>query len=222
MELTRNEQLETELLAEIDLSMQDDSRHQPSVSGMIYCLTKTYNEEFMVTGPVKHTDEQTLLFITGLGLEATLLKGSQISEAGETDGIQWHLDHFGTDGKFKEIKSTRGSSKTSENISEGWRKQILAYFYAKNITEGDLAILHLMGDYRPPMPQLRCWHMVATQDEVNENWTWIKQRAATYAEFVEAKEAPTPYAYNMDWECQYCQWKGLCDARKTLGSLMTL
>ena len=225
MQLTRNEQLEKELLQEIDDSMYDGDRKQPSVSGMIYCLTKTYYGSEMITeneDGVKreqHNEDQIMLFITGLGLEKTLLSGRQVSEGGEYEGIQWHLDHFGTDGRFMEVKSTRGSSNSSDDISEGWRKQILAYFKVKNITEGDLTILHLMGNYKPPFPQLRCWNIQSTQQEVDENWNWIKQRAEVYGSFVAAGTPPTPFKYNMDWECKYCNWKGLCDARATLSNM---
>lgn len=227
MKLTRNNQLEKELLDEIDASMFDGDRHQPSVSGMIYCLTKTFYENEMVmdnpdgTSGVKHSPEQTLLFITGLGLEATLLKRRQISEAGETEGIQWHLDHYGEDGKFMEVKSTRQNSKNSEKISEGWNKQILAYFYAKGITEGDLTILHLMGAYNPPFPQLYCWHLESTTDEVNANWAWIQSRADIYRDAVSSGIPPTPFKHNMEWECKNCNWKGLCDAKTTLSQLQS-
>ena len=226
MKLTRNEQLETELLKEIDDSMVDDDRSQPSVSGMIYCLTKTYNENNLVLPDEngkkdsRHTKEQTLLFITGLGLERVILSGRQIAEKGSTEGIQWHVDHLNTDtDKFIEVKSTRGSSKKSDDISEGWRKQILAYFYVSGITEGDLAILHLMGAYSPPFPEFIVWHIEATQQEVDENWAWIKNRAEIYESAVNSGVAPTPFKYNMDWECRNCSWKSLCDAKSILGGM---
>ena len=222
MIFTRNEPLEQELLQEIDDSMYDGDRAQPSVSGMIYCLTRTFYENNLILPNekgelrVKHTDEQILLFITGLGLEKTILTGRQISEAGETEGIQWHVDHYGLDDKFIEVKSTRGSSKTSDDISDGWKRQILAYFYVKGISEGDLAILHLMGSYNPPFPQFRVWHLEADQQEIVENWEWIKARAEVYKQAVATGEAPTPYKFNMDWECKNCNWKGLCEAKSIL------
>ena len=225
MRLTRNEQLEQELLQEIDESMYDGDRAQPSVSGMIYCLTRTWYENHLVLPDeqgrvkVKHNDEQILLFITGLGLEKTVLTGRQVSEAGETEGIQWHVDHYGLDNKFIEVKSTRGTSSKSDDISEGWKKQILAYFYVKGINEGDLAILHLMGDYRPPFPQFRVWHLDADIGEVNANWAWIKERADIY--LGATSEPPTPFKYNMDWECKNCNWKGLCDAKSMLANMQS-
>lgn len=467
MKITRNEILENTILKRIDDSMRDDTRKQPSVSGVIYCLTKSYyqnvlfqeNEE--TKQQLKHTKEQTLLFITGLGFESVLLGKEQQSEAGELDGIQWHLDHFGDDGDLHEIKSTRQSSKKSEDISEGWLKQIKSYCKVKNVTSADLSILHLMGNYclapqtlvltsnlewvtldslkvgdklvgvdefgnyyqrrgmrestvesfgavnlptykitmadgtvltcsdkhlwlgmrlkssngmdwietsdlrvgmrirkfgntwkrensrdigwlagildgegsvdnkqhglrvsiaqndgpvldktlelldlldidgtvspnnfnnclnwrtkdlyesmrllgivnplrlnkpsaweglgmgktnsfneivgiefigntnliaigtstktlmadgyvshnSPPFPDLICWHLEFTQDEIDDNWNWIKDRAGIYLDHVARQEVPTPFKYNMEWECNYCQFKGLCQAKTTL------
>ena len=224
MKLTRNEVLEAELLREIDASMYDGDRTQPSVSGMIYCLTKTYyKNEMAVDGFNQNTKEQTMLFITGLGLERVLLSGRQIAEKGTTEGIQWHVDHVEIDGtNFMEIKSTRiSTNKISkwDDLSEGWKRQILAYFYSKGIVEGDLAILHLMGGYSPPFPELVCWHMEATQVEVDANWQWILNRADTYKQFVDRQEVPTAFKYNMDWECKTCSFKGLCSARSVLSNM---
>ena len=232
LKLTRNDTLRDELIQEIDESMHDDNRAQPSVSGMIYCLTKTFYENEMVMPNeqgikrVKHTDQQVMLFITGLGLEKVILSGRQVIKAGNTDGIQWHIDQLEVgDKNFMEIKSTRISASkifSDKDLSEGWVKQILAYFYVNGITEGDLAILHLMGNYKPPFPELVVWHMEASNEEISTNWDWIKERSYTYADAVRSGEPPTPFKHNMEWECNNCNWKGLCTAKSTLSSMRTV
>lgn len=225
MQIVRNEDEELKLLNDMHKAMWEPDRAQPSVSGMIYCLTKTYYENNMVLPnpdgsiPVHRNKEQLLLFASGLGLEKVLLYGRQNSEKGEFEGIQWHVDHIGDDNTFYEIKSTRARTlrpdePLSQAISEGWHKQILAYFKVCGITEGKLAVLHLMGNYRPPFPDIRVYELSATQEEIDENWTWIKQRAVTYLKFVKENTMPEPFQYNMEFECKYCNWNALCTARK--------
>lgn len=223
MKVTRNEQEEINLLEEMHQAMYEPDRNQPSVSGMIYCLTKTYYENEMtvpnVDGsiPVHRNRQQLLLFASGSGLEKVLLSGRQRSEKGETEGIQWHVDHIGDDRLFYEIKSTRKGVPKTENYEEelslGWRRQVLAYFKATGITSGKIAVLHLMGDYKPPFPDIRIYDLVASEDEIESNWTWIKQRAVTYLKFVKQSQPPEPFQYNMDFECGYCNWKILCETR---------
>jgi hypothetical protein len=162
-----------------------------------------------------HINRRTLLyFVTGLGLEKVILFNKQIAEKGTYEGISWHVDHIGAD-NFKEIKSTRGRiPKPGENlenyIHEGWKKQILAYFKTTGITSGQLAVLHLI------QPDIRVYDLTATQKEVDDNWTWIQQRAITYLKFVDSGDAPTPFEYNMDWECKDCSWKVLCETKTRL------
>lgn len=217
--------MEDTLLREMQEAMYDGDRHQPSVSGMIYCLTKTYYEEFHVVPDSQgrkiphHNKQQLLLFVTGLGLEKVLLSGRQISEAGEMDGIQWHVDHFGSPTDFHEVKSTRARANKDTSkpyTSDGWIKQIKAYCKVKGIQSGTLTILHLFGSGSPPFPDLLCWDFSLTQQEIDDNWNWILDRAATYQEFVNKGETPTPFKFNEDWECNNCNWKGLCDAKKLL------
>ena len=222
MKWERNPVLEHTLLKEMQESMHDDDRHQPSVSGMIYCVTKTYYENYMVVPNAdgqlipERSDSTLLLFATGLGLEKVLLSGRQVSEGGEYEGIQWHVDHYGREG-FIEFKSTRASPRKDgmePYSSEGWIKQIKAYCKVKGITTGHLVNLHLMGNRNPPFPTLEAWEFTLTQEEVDDNWDWIKSRANDYNEYVAAGTPPPPFKYNMDWECKDCSWLALCNSRK--------
>lgn len=237
MEVTRNQEAEFQLLTEMHQAMYEPDRHQPSVSGMIYCLTKTYYENEMVVPetdgsiPAHRNERQLLLFATGLGLEKVLLAGQQVSAKGEYQGISWHADHIGSDSSFYEIKSTRKRTPREDEtaeldiLSEGWKKQILAYFKVSGLASGKLAVLHLMGDYKPPFPQMRVYEMQASQTEIDDNWAWILSRAALYKGFVETSQPPEPFKYNESWECGNCNWKILCEARSkgmALGSARTV
>lgn len=231
MDIKRNQSAELELLTDMYQAMYEPDRSQPSVSGMIYCLTKTFYENEMVTPnvdgslPSHRNERQLLLFASGLGLEKVLLAGKQVSASGVYEGISWHADHIGNDNSFYEIKSTRKRTPREDEtaeldiLSEGWRKQILAYFKVSGLISGRLAVLHLMGDYKPPFPQLRVYEMQASQDEIDDNWAWILSRARLYEQFVESGQPPEPFKYNEPWECENCNWKALCEAR-SMGTMM--
>ena|SRR3990167_1761743 len=223
MILTRNEPFEDELLQEMYQAMFDPDRIQPSVTGMIYCLTKTYwNNTLTATGLPPASRRTLLLMATGLGLEKVMLSGRQNATLGVTDGISWHTDHVGSSkDDFIEFKSTRISTKRADPLSKGWKKQILAYFKAENLTSGKVVLLHILGPDGggAPFPDIRAYDIQSTQDEVDTNWQWILNRASIYAEAISTQTPPTPFVYNMDWECKECVWLEVCKSNSKLPSL---
>jgi len=221
LEFQRNPEFEQFLLESMWKSMAEPDRHQPSVTGMIHCLTKTYYENaYTVDGSRVPDKGLLLLFATGLGLEKVVLNDIQRTESGVFDGISYHMDHFGGAEDFIEFKSTRLSTKSApDNYSLQWMRQTMSYMHIKGITKGRFVALHLMGSYQPPFPDLIAWDIVATQEELDLNWQWMEMRRDTYAEYVEAGEAPPPFTYNEDWECgqakgqQPCTWLMICKER---------
>ena len=219
LKYTRDETLEDELLNDMVVAMHEPDRHQPSVSGMIRCITRTYWEnELKLDDKPKLSRREIQLFASGLGLEKVLLSGRQNSIKGEFEGIQYHIDHLGTDG-FIEFKSTRiklnDDIETGPKVSDTWLRQVLSYFKAVGITQGHFVMFHVMGNYNPPFPDLRAYAIEATQEEIDDNWTWIQQRAVSYLTAVKNQQPPTPFTFNESWECKECPWYGLCLARKT-------
>ena len=216
MKFIRDENLEDELLNDMAVAMVEPDRHQPSVSGMIRCITRTYWEnEIVMDDKPKLSRREIQLFASGLGLERVLLSGRQNTVKGEFEGVQYHVDHLGTDG-FIEFKSTRIKMSDDEpKVSDTWQKQVLSYFKALGITQGHFVMFHVQGDYNPPFPDLRAYVIEATQEEIDDNWTWIQQRAISYLTAVKNQEPPTPFTFNEQWECKECPWYGLCLARKT-------
>lgn len=217
MEFERDTDLEDELLKEMVEEFHDDTRAQPSVSGMIKCLTRTYYEsEVKKISEPTYSRRETQLFSVGLALEKVILGARQIVQGGEHKGIQWHVDHIGTDQKLIEFKSTRIKAVDNDEpkISPHWQKQYLAYLKTLGVTEGHFVMLHVMGDYAPPFPDLRAYRVITTQEEIDANWTWIEQRAITYLKFVKDQIPPTPFEYNEPWECKDCPWLALCNTKK--------
>ena len=230
MIFTRDEYLEDELLSEMAVAMYEPDRVQPSVSGMIRCITRTYYENEVTLDDKPSLSRRELqLFATGLGLEKVLLSGRQITLKGEYEGIQYHIDHLGKENDFIEFKSTRIKMVDDDNpqISNNWIKQVLAYFKVLGITQGHFVVMHVQGDYRPPFPDLRAYKIEASDDEIEDNWTWIKQRSISYLQAVKDGEPPTPFEWNdgqspESWECKMCPWIGLCNIRSGYLSTKTV
>lgn len=217
MKFERDPALEDELLDDMINSFYEPDRHQPSVSGMIQCITRTYWEnEVKMDNKPPLSRRETQLFAVGLALERVMLGARQRALKGEYDGIQWHVDHIGTDQDFIEFKSTRINmvDDNEPKVSDKWQKQVLAYFKALGLTEGHFVMLHIMGDRKPPFPDVRAYRVITTQDEIDANWAWLKQRAISYLTAVQKQIPPTPFEWNEEWECKDCPWYGLCLARK--------
>ena len=215
MKFERNPEYEDFLLQAMWDAMAEPDREQPSVTGMIKCLTRTFYENYYTSSGNGAPDRETLLlFSTGLGLEHVILNDMQRTEKGTFEGVGYHMDHFGSSEDFIEFKSTRLSLKNApDNYNLGWMRQWMAYAKAKGIIKGKFVALHLMGSYNPPFPQLVVWDVEATADEVDANWEWIQIRKAIYLDAVDKGEAPAPFTYNEDWECKTCPWKMICDER---------
>jgi len=164
-----------------------------------------------------------MFYVTGLAFEKTLLQGSQRPTEGVLDGISFHTDHVEVNAEFYEIKSTRKSSnKGFEDLGKNWHKQFLSYMKTTGRTDGHFAILHLMGNYAPPFPDLIVYHVEATQKEIDDNWDWMLERLAILKTHEEAKLAPKQYKYRVvdwggadkDFECGDCPYAAMCSMRE--------
>jgi hypothetical protein len=206
--------LANKILADIASELEEGQKEYlsrlPHVSELVYCLTRSaYNR----LKPLPPNQRETMLFATGIGLEQVVLRPHRTKEHGELDGIHWSADWVDYVEGLGELKSTRlSANKGADELPETWKKQMMAYMKAKGVTEASLAVLHLMGNYAPPFPELRAWHMYAEQWEIDENWDWLLQRKAIYLDHVERNEVPKQFRYNEDWECTYCRYKLICDA----------
>lgn len=76
-----------------------------------------------------------------------------------------------------ECKATYKSTKTVGDLTKQWMwlAQIMAYCKGANTTTAMLHVLFLCGDYKFPItPQLRCWKIEFTQDEIDTNWELLR------------------------------------------------
>lgn len=237
MKWTEDTALAQEILKAIAIdvdrsSYQSADSDRPSgihLSELIYCLTKSWYKRKMPG--FQPNERETLLFSTGIGLESVMLKPHRQQIALEVDGVNCTADFLADFGPPGEFKTTRRGTKrfiqdiVDGTVSEGWVRQILGYMHALTdlikddpsalkVREMMLAALFLMGNYSPPFPELKVWRMESTDEEVEANWQWVLYRKAIYEQFLDSDEAPPSFQYNMDWECDNCRLKVLCEARQ--------
>lgn len=207
MRYERNEQLEMETLQRY-LGDSRDEREHPTLTDLIYCLTKaSYLERIQKEGRVWYPSRRTMLFfVLGLGLEQALLRERGGKLSGILDGIPYHLDDFDDEG-LMELKTTRARPNPEEPyLSEGWLKQIMGYCKTQGLTEINFVVLHLI------QPEIQAWRLSFDQEEIDGNWEWLLERKKTYDHFKEKGEYPTPYEYRMEWECNGCDFATFCEA----------
>jgi hypothetical protein len=83
-----------------------------------------------------------------------------------------------------------------------------------SLLEATLAVLHLGF----PLA-LKAWRIKATWEEIAGNWKFLQGRKVTYLDHYKRGVMPRQFTYNMDWECGYCRYKFLCDARQAAEEL---
>lgn len=75
-----------------------------------------------------------------------------------------------------EVKATSKSTKTVGDLFSQWMwlTQLKAYCKAAETLVGYMHVLFIYGDYkRPYRPQLKCWRVIFTQDELDVSWDMI-------------------------------------------------
>jgi CRISPR/Cas system-associated exonuclease Cas4 (RecB family) len=201
----RDDYLGEQLLTEAWEEFEDSTREHPSVTDLIYCLTRKYYD---VTNPgvVEVSPQTKMMFIIGLGLESVLLtKRRMVFAAGEKYGIHYHIDSLDRD-VLVELKTTRMSAKTTpDQFPESWVTQLKSYCYLAETTQAKVAVLHIIP------PALNTWEIQFTREELDDHWEWMLKRKRVWDKAVETEIAPAPFVYNLDWECKNCAYKIVCD-----------
>ncbi len=205
-----NPQLADQLLEELAKDI-DRELPIPTVTELIYCLTRGW---FDRKNPLPRAPKTTCQFAVGVGLGEVLLKGLRTEQAGECEGIYYHVDFlmpegrgYPWDGRMGELKSTRYSvNKPPENWSTGWHKQLLAYMKVRKTLEAVYAAFYVIP------AELKAWETEAQQSDVDGNWTWLQARRVVYMNHIDNNTLPTPFMHCEKWECGGCQYRILCDA----------
>lgn len=181
----------------------------PHLAELVYCLTRSYYDRME---PLPPTEREILLFAVGLGLERLLLKGQRLAVVGQCEGIHYSPDFIALTDLPGELKTTRSSSsKFGESFfPETWKRQILGYMRCLEVTEYELVVLFLMGNWKPPFPDLVSYRVVADEAEILENWRWLQERKQIYLAAIESGIAPPVKIFAEDWECKECRYHLRC------------
>lgn len=203
MHVQKNDQLGNDLLDEMMAEIEEDrSGMHPSVTDLIYCLTKGFFSQYQ---PIVHNPQTKMFFITGLGLERALLaKRKEQALYGEFEGIHYHVDS--KDDTLIELKSTRMSQKVLEErgFPDNWLVQTKSYCKAVGVNKVDLAVIFLIP------AKLEVYHITYEDWELDENWALMKARRDRWNQAVAEGVPPEPFKWNQEYECKDCQYSMTC------------
>ena len=218
MEFQRNEQLEEDVLDEMMGEISDDRTH-PSLTDLLYCLTKTWRN---ANQPLPVTRKTKMYYSIGLGLERNLLvkrHAVNLSDVRGQDGIGFHPDSFTEDAwldgdRLVEMKGTRYGLSTKgrgeftpEHFPENWHKQAMGYCYKLKVNKVSFIVLHII------QAELRTWDIEYTDLELMQNWAQVMLHKEVWDIADQRQEAPESYAWNQEWECKDCIYSLWCQAR---------
>jgi len=134
-----------------------------------------------------------------------------------------------------ELKATYQSSNRPIEDNIHWVRQIMCQCYVQGTTEAYLTRFELMGDWGAifpkgktkeekatykalhPRPTLHAYKLSFTQEELDKNWQWFKDRRELFVKMLETKELlPKVVALppGGSWECGYCGYKEECSGEE--------
>lgn len=197
-----------------DLYGLDQKREGIHLSTLVYCLTRSF---FDRVAPIEATEREVMLFALGYGLQDTLTPDNATTPLYEFEGIVYRPDfQLKLTGITAELKTTRASS--NKELPETWLEYIKGGCHILKIKEYDLGVLYMMGNWRPPFPEIRSFKLVFEDDELAENWAYLSERKRVYEEALVSNLPPQPFRYCKGFECRNCRYKLQCDAIMMLAS----
>lgn len=177
---------------------------------LIYCLTHSWFERL---APLPITNEAALTLAMGINLERTIIPLEVRASPGCYDGIDYSPDFRFHGNEPSELKTTRMSLNKTINrqFPETWIEQIKGYCKAEGQTTYHLAVVHLLGNYKPPFPALRAVTFRFSQQELDDQWNYIRYRREQYILAIGEQRAPEPLRWCKDWECANCAYRERCE-----------
>jgi len=216
MEKIEDPELSRAILSHLaELYKLKEVRQGIHLSTLIYCLTKGF---FDYVAPIEPTDEEVMLFSLGLGLQDVLTPTQAEAPIYEENGITFSPDFvlkLSEPARYVELKTTRMSS-SREDLPETWLEYIKGGCYMRRINQYELSVLFMLGNYKPPFPQIKSFKLVFTQEELEENWTYLLGRLLVYQQALRINRPPAPFEHCKDWECKNCRYKLQCEALRIM------
>ena len=197
-------------------------------SDLNYCLNKQALRKF---NPVEDSEQDVLVFSVGWSTQSWISGQTEDEPELEKDGIIVTRDAL-YQGVPWELKATwqSASKPIEENLQ--YIRQIMAQCYVQEVTEAYLTRFELAGDWGSiypkgstkaekaayrlahPKPTLHAYKLSFTQQELEKNWAWFKDRKELYQGILDTKKLlPKILALppGGSWECSYCSYRGDCD-----------
>lgn len=194
-----------------------------SVTKLTCCPRKTF---YSMSGVSAVTSEASTLFMArGRGLHYELQKGFKETEVRkEMNGVRGDIDAI--DERITEMYSTSISSSKVTDETKVPKvlltkvKQLMAYCYMSGVKTGDLLVFFMSGDYKRftevvgekfytgIQPELKCWTLEFTEEELMENWKQILRNKAEIE--LALKTGSPPLLVGEEWECKSCGYSYTC------------
>lgn len=206
MKVTRNTSLEKEVIDKLKRS--GSVRKGFHVTDLVGCPRRTY---FRMKGTYEAGEEgRELLYARGRA-HHDILEVSEFREIPVSrDGLSGVIDMLGE--RIIEIYTTVMSSERKPIDFSLKVKQLKAYCWMYGRTDGDLLIFHLFGDYKDRTPQLRCWTLEFTKEEIDDNWKEMMSRRELIKKCLENDKVPDMRCE--EWECKNCGYHYICRVEK--------
>jgi hypothetical protein len=185
------------------------------LSTLIYCLKKQQLDNGDDNSRIVPTDQEVLLFALGWGLQDVMTPKSTETPTLEKDGIVYRPDFvFALKDWVCELKTTRMSS--TKGLMRDFPKGWLIYMKGGCVMTGrntyDLSVLYMMGNWKPPFPEIKSYRFTFTDEELKDNWDWLITRRNVYKYALESNTPLDPYVWNEPYECKNCRYFTICDA----------
>ena len=158
--------------------------------------------------PLPMSRQQAITVALGIGMERVFIPEDKRAMPGTCEGIDYSPDFWFRGDEPSEMKTTRMSSKKTHtrDFPETWRQQIMGYCFAEKKLKYGLSIVHIMGDYKPPFPEILAVKFIFTQQELQDNWDFLMWRKTVYIQSFADQQPPTATKWCQDWECKNCRY----------------
>jgi hypothetical protein len=96
----------------------------------------------------------------------------------EKDGIFGSPDAVDCDShRVMEFKVTWKSSNRAIESFFKYILQVKSYCHMLGLTECDLYVFYVCGNWKPPIPQIKAWRLTFTEAELRTNWNVMRENA---------------------------------------------
>ena len=225
MKIVENEKARRDVLDKLSRRGAPHPRDEWHVSKLVCCPRSSYFWKIGAEWEPPYPDALTLTFARGRAHHSVLEVYKVKKKVVKRSDIIGHIDTIGD--RVTEIFTTMlslGQVDSIEKVAEIFSikvSQLKCYLYMSEgiVTEGDLMVFFLMGDYsRPIRPELKVYTLSFEEEELEDHWKFIlkKRDVINYLETI----GVAPDLMGESYECINCGYISFCkDWLKAKGAL---